>query len=64
MRMELMERCPTCGSKLPVRPVGRPRLQVPVQNVLDALSAGITVAEVAREYGVSRATVYRVRSKM
>jgi len=58
---ELIPICPTCGSKLPRRPTGRPKLQVPVQNVLDALAEGMPVAAVARKFGISRASVYRMR---
>jgi DNA invertase Pin-like site-specific DNA recombinase len=53
--------CPYCGGKMPRRPVGRPRLQVPVQNIVDAVSAGETVTSVARRFGISRATVYRIK---
>ena len=51
-------RCPTCGR----RPTGRPRLQVPVQNVLEALAAGKSVASVASKFGISRASIYLIRS--
>ena len=56
-------RCQECGQKLPDRPPGRPRLEVPVQNVLNALSAGLLVSAVARMFGISRATVYRMRDR-
>ncbi len=39
---------------------GRPRRQVPVQNVLDALASGKTVTATARALGISRAMVYRL----
>ena len=55
------ERCPYCGQKVPRRRVGRPRLAVPVQNVLDALTSGLTVTETARKFGISRASVYRFK---
>ena len=48
---------------MPRRPVGRPRLQVPVQNILHALSEGLTVTAVAKMFGISRAAVYRVRNQ-
>ena len=50
------KRCPACGRRCP----GRPRVEVPVQNIIDALKRGATVAHVAQQHGVSRATVYRV----
>ncbi|MBI4299115.1 MAG: helix-turn-helix domain-containing protein [Chloroflexi bacterium] len=50
--------CPACGRRRP----GRPRAEVPVQNVSDSLAKGMTVAVVARRYGISRASVYRVRN--
>jgi DNA invertase Pin-like site-specific DNA recombinase len=49
--------CPTCGR----RPPGRKKAEVPVQNILDALYAGKSVAATAREFGTSRAMIYRVR---
>jgi hypothetical protein len=60
----MTDRCPYCGGRLPRRPVGRPRLQVPVKNVLHALSEGISVTAVAQEFGISRASVYRIRDRM
>jgi len=59
----MISRCPTCGGKLPRGPVGRPKLQVPVQNVLGALRAGETVTSVARTFGISRASVYRIKER-
>ena len=56
--VKLQHRCPTCGRL----PPGRPRAEVPVQNVLDALASGERVSSVARRFGVSRASVYRVMS--
>jgi len=54
-------RCPACGGKVPRKPVGRPKLQVPVQNVLNALREGETVTSVALGFGISRASVYRIK---
>jgi DNA invertase Pin-like site-specific DNA recombinase len=51
-------RCPTCGRRRP----GRPKAEVPVPNILDALYAGKSVAVTAREFGTSRAAVYRVKA--
>ena len=58
METNKQNRCPTCGRL----PPGRPRAEVPVQNVLDALASGERVSSVARRFGVSRASVYRVMS--
>ncbi|MBI4236307.1 MAG: helix-turn-helix domain-containing protein [Chloroflexi bacterium] len=33
---------------------------MPVQKVLNALSEGMTVTETARQFGISRAAVYRM----
>ena len=55
-------RCPTCGARLPRKPVGRPRLKVTVQNVKDALQGGRTVAQAAEYLGISRASIYRLRT--
>ena len=54
-------RCPTCGRRPPARREGRPRLRVAPQTVLDALAGGLTVTEAARELGISRASVCRLR---
>jgi len=59
----MTDRCPHCGGKLPRRPVGRPRLHVGVQNVLNALSGGASVSSVAQKLGISRASVYRIRDQ-
>ena len=56
-------KCPYCGGKLLRRPVGRPRLQVPVKNILDALASGESVTTVARRFGISRGSVYRIRDQ-
>ncbi|MSQ26294.1 MAG: helix-turn-helix domain-containing protein [Dehalococcoidia bacterium] len=57
----MLATCPSCGGKVPRPHVGHPRLLVPVQNVLDALARGLTVAEAASHLGISRASVYRLR---
>ncbi|MQF69589.1 helix-turn-helix domain-containing protein [SAR202 cluster bacterium AD-804-J14_MRT_500m] len=53
-------RCPTCGGKLYRKATGRPRLQVPVQKVLDAVRSGESVTSVANRFKISRASVYRI----
>ena len=45
----------------PGSPGGRPRVQVPVHKVLHTLGGGASVSAVAREFGVSRRTVNRIR---
>ncbi|MCH8346569.1 MAG: helix-turn-helix domain-containing protein [Chloroflexi bacterium] len=45
----------------PGSPGGRPRVQVPVHKVLHTLREGASVSAVAREFGVSRRTVNRIR---
>jgi len=55
---ELENPCPECGRRRP----GRPKGEVPVQNVLDALSKGEKVADIARALGIPRASVYRVKA--
>ena len=50
-------RCPTCGRQRP----GRPRLDVDVQNVMDSLRKGNNVEAVARQFGISRTSVIRIR---
>lgn len=59
MTTDSRERCPACGRRRP----GRPKAQVPVQNVLDALAAGEKVASVARRFSISRASVYRIQAQ-
>jgi DNA invertase Pin-like site-specific DNA recombinase len=55
--------CPTCGQKLVRGRVGRPPLTVPVLKVINALSKGLTVAETAKKFGISRASVYRMKQE-
>ena len=59
----MTDNCPYCGGKVPRRLVGRPKLDVDVQNVLHALSEGFTVAAVAHQFGISRSSVYRMRER-
>ena len=56
------ERCETCHQKVPKGVVGRPRLDIPVLKVINALSKGLTVTETAKKFGISRASVYRFRA--
>jgi len=60
MPTDRQEPCPLCGRRRP----GRPKADVPVQNVLRRLSEGGTVAVVATELGISRAAVYRVKATL
>ena len=56
------ESCPLCGRRRPSNPEGRPRHPITSKTVTDALAGGLTPTEVAKEYGISRPTVYdRVR---
>lgn len=50
--------CPKCHAKIAVNNLGRKRLDMPVENVYDALLKHKTVAAAARALGVSRPFIY------
>lgn len=56
-------KCPACGQTIPRRPVGRPRVGVSVEKVVNGLRSGLSVTEVAELHGISRASVYRAREQ-
>ena len=51
-------KCPHCHQIITVNGLGRPRLDMPVKNVLDAISRYKTIAGAARVLGVSRGYIY------
>jgi hypothetical protein len=52
--------CPHCGKPVMVNGFGRPRLNIPVNKVYDALQLHHSVTVTARELGCSRAYIYKV----
>ncbi|MBM4463423.1 MAG: hypothetical protein FJ012_08820 [Chloroflexi bacterium] len=52
--------CPHCGGNLTVDGLGRKRLQVPVENILDKLRTYRSVAVAAQELACSRGYIYGV----
>ena len=52
--------CPYCGKPVAVNGFGRPRLNIPVNKVCDALQLHHSVTAAARELGCSRGYIYKV----
>jgi predicted transcriptional regulator len=52
--------CPFCGKSVVVNGFGRPRLNIPVNKVCDALELHHSVTAAARELGCSRGYIYKV----
>ena len=52
--------CPYCGKLVVVNGFGRPRLNIPVKKVYDALQLHRSVTAAARELGCSRGYIYKV----
>ena len=52
--------CPYCGKTVVVNGFGRPRLNIPVNKVYDALQLHHSVTVAARELGCSRGYIYKV----
>jgi transposase-like protein len=52
--------CPHCGKPVAVNGFGRPRLNIPVNKVYDALQLHHSVTAVARELRCSRGYIYKV----
>jgi hypothetical protein len=52
--------CPHCGRPVMVNGFGRPRLNIPVNKVYDALQLHHSVTAAARELGCSRGHIYKV----
>ena len=52
--------CPHCGKPLVVNGFGRPRLNMPVKKICDALRLHHSVTAAARELGCSRGYIYKV----
>lgn len=52
--------CPHCGGTVTVNNLGRKRVNVPVENILDSLRKRKSVAVAAQELGCSRGHVYDV----
>jgi DNA invertase Pin-like site-specific DNA recombinase len=50
--------CPGCGEIIIVNGLGRKTLDVPVENIFNALSTGKTITTIASELNCSRATIY------
>ena len=51
--------CPHCHRCVTVSGLGRPRLDVPVINVCDAVKRYKTITRAARALGVSRGYIYK-----
>ena len=56
----MIVRCPHCGKPVVVNGFGRPRLNIPVNKVYDALHLYHSVTAAARELGCSRGYIYKV----
>ena len=52
--------CPCCGKPVVVNGFGRPRLNIPVKKIYDALQLHQSVTAAARELGCSRGYIYKV----
>jgi molybdenum-dependent DNA-binding transcriptional regulator ModE len=52
--------CPHCGKPVAVNGFGRPRLNITVNKVYDALQRHHSVTAAARELGCSRGYIYKV----
>ena len=52
--------CPHCGKSVVVNGFGRPRLNIPVKKVYDALQLHHSVTAAAIELGCSRGYIYKV----
>ena len=52
--------CPKCGEKVVVGGLGRRRLNIPVNNVYDAVLANGNISAAARSLGCSRGYIYKV----
>lgn len=52
--------CPHCGKAVVVNGFGRPRLNIPVNKVCDALQLHHSVTAAAKELGCSRGYIYKV----
>jgi len=52
--------CPHCGKPVVVNGFGRPRLNMPVKKICDALRLHHSVTAAARELGCSRGYIYKV----
>ena len=55
--------CPHCGKTVEVNGLGRKRLDIPVNNVYDALAHHSTVMAAAKVLGCSRGYIYSVLAK-
>ncbi len=51
---------PYCGKAVAINGFGRPRLNIPVNKVYDALHQHHSVTVAARELGCSRGYIYKV----
>ena len=52
--------CPNCGEKVAVNGLGRPRLNIPLKNVYEALQAHGSVAAAADKLGCSQGYIFKV----
>lgn len=52
--------CPNCGSRVEVRHLGRPPLNIPFTNVCDALQRAKNIMGAAMELRCSPAYVYKI----
>ena len=52
--------CPNCGEKVVVNGLGRRRLNIPLKNVCESLSAHHSVKVAANELGCSQGYIFEV----
>lgn len=51
-------KCPKCGEDIEVGILGRPKLDMPVNKVVDALKKHRSITKAAEELGCSRGSIY------
>ncbi len=52
--------CPHCGKSFTIQGNGRPRKQVPVQKVMDALRVTGNIDDTLKRLNIGRGTLYRL----
>ena len=52
--------CPNCGETVPVKGLGRKRLNIPLKNIYDALGTHRSVAAASQKLGCSQAYIFGV----
>ncbi len=56
----LIVKCPQCGEKITVKGIGRPRLEIAVNKVYDALQRHHSLVTAAKELKCSQAYIYKI----